>query len=641
MPFALVVSCSLFFVCIGLSAKEPNELLTTELAKAFGSAPAIWGARLSPDGSKISLLRMHEQGATTLVILDTATGKANLALSGERDRFVITWCDWANSERLLCGFRAVKLDGTIAYALTRLVAVNHDGSNSRELLSRQLRYTFAQFQDNVVDWLPDDDEHVLVQVPSEEGSGVGRLNIYDGQVVMRERDRFATRRWISDGHGVARLYYVVNEGRERWDVREQPREDAAWSALHEARVDDLTDGFSPIGFGEKRNEVLYFDEHQGRTALFALDLEQERKSRLVFAHPAVDVASVHTLGKFRRLVAVSYITDRPHLEFFDQRIADIHGRVARTFPGKQVAVLDEDWSQRFYLIHVGSEADPGTYYRFDVENSVLMAISPAYPSLRGHDLQPMREIRYPAADGTEIPAYLTLPAGAGMGPKPAIVLPHGGPSSRDYVSYDFVAQFLAANGYVVLQSNYRGSDGYGERWRGAGGFKDWRVAIGDITDGAEYLVREGIADSERICVVGWSYGGYAALMSAIEQPERYRCVVSIAGVTDPLALGFNSAKFVGGRAAQAFIGVGDEIAGGSPVKRAGELAVPVLLFHPRRDLNVPFAQSEALARNLTRARRPAELIEYEYAEHGIEPERYRIDMLARIGAFLGEHLRAQ
>jgi dipeptidyl aminopeptidase/acylaminoacyl peptidase len=632
------VAVGLLLALTAARAKEP-ELKTSPLAQAFGSAPALWGARLSPDGSKISFIRRQAQGPTLAAVLDTATGQPKAILDGERDKFDITWCDWANDERLLCGIRGIILEPPIAYAVTRLVAVNYDGSGMRVLVAQRLRDTFTQFQDRVVDWLPGDDRHVLIQVPATEGSGVQKIDIYDGTMSIVERDRDSTQAWVSDGHGVPRLYESVTSSEERWYIREQAEQRADWTDLHRSKLEDLEDAFSPIGFADNRNELLYYDQYDGRRALFAMDLANGRKTRLVYSNPDVDVASVLSLGKFRRLVAVSYITDRLRLEFFDQRLADIHERLSRTLPGKQVAIFDENWNQRYYLVYAGSDQDPGAYYRFDAEKNQLMQVALTYPSLKGRQLSPMREIHYTAKDGTAIPAYLTLPAG-GTGRKPAVILPHGGPSSRDYWSYDFLVQYFAANGYAVLQSNYRGSEGYGAQWQGAGGFKNWRVAIGDILDGADYLVKEGVADADRICTVGWSYGGYAALMSAIEQPKRFRCVVSIAGVTDPLALGINSRRFIGGRAAAAFIGVGTDLQEASPIKRAAELSVPVLLAHGQRDLNVPFTQSQSFARTLARVKKNVEFIEYEFAEHSIEEERYRIDLLTRVGDFLSQHLGA-
>jgi dipeptidyl aminopeptidase/acylaminoacyl peptidase len=160
-----------------------------------------------------------------------------------------------------------------------------------------------------------------------------------------------------------------------------------------------------------------------------------------------------------------------------------------------------------------------------------------------------------------------------------------------------------------------------------------------VTAGTKYLVDEGIADPERICTVGWSYGGYAALMSVVEHGDLYRCVVSIAGVTDPRSLSNASRQFVGGLGARTFIGVGEEVfVQGSPRERVAEIDVPVLLVHPREDANVPFAQSETFASALERAGKKVELVEYDEAEHDIEPERYRIDLLTRLGEFLDAHI---
>jgi len=221
-----------------------------------------------------------------------------------------------------------------------------------------------------------------------------------------------------------------------------------------------------------------------------------------------------------------------------------------------------------------------------------------------------------------------------------VILPHGGPESRDNWGFDWIAQFLAAKGYAVLQSNYRGSGGYGSDWTGEGGFRAWRAAIDDLTDGARYLVDQGIADPARICVVGWSYGGYAALMSGVDQPDRYRCLVSIAGVTDPSLLIQDSRHFLNRKSVAQYISHNSEVVErGSPLKRASEIRAPVLLFHGDQDLNVSVEHSRKMAKALERADVPVELTEYEGVEHQIARNAYRIDMLDKIGAFLDAHTR--
>jgi dipeptidyl aminopeptidase/acylaminoacyl peptidase len=172
----------------------------------------------------------------------------------------------------------------------------------------------------------------------------------------------------------------------------------------------------------------------------------------VFAHPTLDVAAVGSLGKHERIVSATYIEDRPCLHFFDERTEQIQTLLARQFPDQLTAVIDEDWNERFYLVYTSSDRDPGSYYRLDTQTPTLLLLSQAYPALAKRELASMQSIRHAADDGTPIPAYLTLPVGRSAENLPAIVLPHGGPSSRDYWSYDFLVQFLVSQGYAVLQS---------------------------------------------------------------------------------------------------------------------------------------------------------------------------------------------
>jgi dipeptidyl aminopeptidase/acylaminoacyl peptidase len=302
-------------------------------------------------------------------------------------------------------------------------------------------------------------------------------------------------------------------------------------------------------------------------------------------------------------------------------------------------VIDESWDRRYYIVHVSSDRDPGSFYRFDVKQNQLLPISPQYPLLASHSLAPMEPIRYPARDGAEIPGYLTLPVAGAEGARPTVILPHGGPESRDYWEFDWLSQFMAAKGYAVLQSNYRGSGGYGSDWSGEGGFRAWRTAINDLTDGAAYLVEQGVSDPNRICVVGWSYGGYAALMSGVEEPDRYRCLVSIAGVTDPGMLIDERRHFLSHKATGKLIGRDAEvIKRGSPLKRASEIRAPVLLFHGDQDINVSIKHSKKMAKALKRAKKSVEYIKYEDVEHSILRNGYRVDMLDRIGSFLDAHI---
>jgi dipeptidyl aminopeptidase/acylaminoacyl peptidase len=637
------------FLCV--IAATSNAAAPDPLAVAFGTMPALWNVRLSPDGTRVSFLQMHPENLSILTVFDLATGKANLALASTRDGFELKWCNWANGERLLCSFYGISRAAGM-FPVTRLVAVNADGSEMKVLVQNQVEGTYSQYLDGVVDWLVDDPRRVLVEVPnfkpgsvdvyrrahaSSRGFLLRPVDIYSGNMGGPVEKQSGVVHWESDGHGSPRLYRQINSRQIRWRYRPSGKNN--WRRLHTRKWSDLENEYYPLGFGEDADRLFVLKPHEGRLALWAVDLKQEKDDEVVFSHPLVDVDNPVTLGKFRRIVAIGYSTDKPHLHFFDETVEKISEKLTTHFSDKIVNVTDESWDRRYYIAHVESDQSPGVYYRFDSQEKRLEMISSQYPKLHSRSLSPVKFIRYPARDGTEIPSYLTLPSVEAKGPLPAVILPHGGPSSRDYWQFDWLVQFLAAKGYAVLQSNYRGSGGYGREWRGDGGFRAWRMAIGDLTDGAQYLVAEGIADAKRVCVVGWSYGGYAALMSGLEEPKRYRCLVSIAGVADPGMLKAEVRFYWGKSAVYKFIGTGDEtIEHGSPLKRASEIRAPVLLFHGNEDLNVAVDHSRKMTNALKRARKSVEYIEYDDVKHSIYHNDYRIDMLDRIGSFLDTHI---
>jgi len=611
---------------------------TDSLATAFGKVPYLWGAHLSPDGSKVSFLHMVEAGVPVAYVM-SLDGEPTPVMASTSGKFDIYWCRWANNERLLCGFYGIDRDRGLLFPVTRLVSVNIDGSDVRVLLQNQLKNKRTQYQDDIVDWLPEDPRHVLVEIPSDKGSGVSSLNIYTGRNNVIEREREGTREWISDGHGMVRLRKYLSAQKRKWYFRLADSEQ--WSVLHESRMDDIDDDYYPIGFGQNRNALLVYKSHNGHLALMSEDLEKKHEEQVVFSHSAVDIRSTMMLGKFQRLVAVGYATDKPHMQYFDKNVEAIIERISQVFPDKLVSVIDESWDKKFYLVLIGSDRDPGSYYRFDLQGKRLEEIFPRRPELEGRELAVMKPISYRARDNVEIPGYLTLPVNADNKALPTVIMPHGGPESRDVWDFDWLSQYMAAKGYAVLQANFRGSGGYGEAWAGEGGFRQWHRAVNDINDGAAWLINEGIADSERICIVGWSYGGYAALLSNIEAPDLYQCTVSIAGVTDPWTLIKDSRYFLNRKAVTEFVGTEDEtINQGSPLRRVKEFQGPVMLFHGDRDINVDVRHSKIMHKALKKAGKNSEMVIYKNTAHSIWRDGYRIDLLSKIGRFLDSSIGA-
>lgn len=624
----LFIAC---LVClISVSQAKDGELKTSPLAAAFGSQPDFLSLSLSPDGDKLAVIQHHPNGVDFVRILDLTTNKLSGVITDtEKTGGEISSCAWANHERLLC--REVKrfITRGVYHHLGRMVGVNYDGKDLRPLFG------------SVIDKLPDDPNHVLVQLSNsfwDRRSRVSVLDIYTGKITNQTYPQHAVG-WFSDGHGVPRLYRLINDDYRRWYVRNPKGKKVFWDILHEVKTDNLTDRFTPVGFANNPDELLYLDLYEGRTALFSMDLAHDRETHLVFSHDRVDVMGVKTMGKYDRVVTATYVDDKLRYHFFDKDIQRIYQLITPLFPNQEVRIIDEDWNRRFYLVAVSSDIEPSVYYRYDSQDFKLARIASISSKLKDRKLSVMKEITYPARDKVAVPAYLTLPDGEKQTGLPAVILPHGGPSSRDVWGFDPLVQFLAASGYAVLQSNYRGSAGYGAAWEGDGAFRNWKTAVDDVNDGARYLIDQGIADPDRICVVGWSYGGYAALLGAIENHSLYQCIVSIAGVTDPGEFSRFVLNFVGGETHREFIGVDEVGDTGSPRKRAGEIQAPVLLAHAREDANVPFTQSKIMHEALMKNNRPVEFIEYEYAEHDIRPEKYRIDLFTRLAEFLDKHTK--
>jgi len=335
------------------------------------------------------------------------------------------------------------------------------------------------------------------------------------------------------------------------------------------------------------------------------------------------------------VVGASYAIEKREAVYFDEGLEKLAAGLAKALGG-EIAINFSDSSQdeSKLLIWAGSDIDPGQYFLFDRDSKQLRPLLGVRPKVENQNLATVKPITFPAADGTEIPGYLTLPKGVEPKNLPAIVIPHGGPESRDEWGFDWLAQFFVSQGFAVLQPNFRGSAGYGDDWFLENGYKSWKVAIGDVSDGGSWLIRQGIAKPESLSIVGWSYGGYAALQSAVTYPDLFKAVIAIAPVTD-LALKKNSNNSDYDSVVQDDrVGSGPHIKEGSPAQNADRIKVPVMLFHGDLDQNVLINQSRMMEDKLKDAGKAVTFVEYEGLAHSLQNSAARIDMLTRSAAFL-------
>jgi len=318
----------------------------------------------------------------------------------------------------------------------------------------------------------------------------------------------------------------------------------------------------------------------------------------------------------------------------------------QTLPGSRMRL--ESWSDDFNTLIVFTDGgdDSGTYWLVNAASNAVQAIGAAYPQIKSDDVARARMVSWKAGDGLELHGVLTLPRSRQAKDLPLVVLPHGGPQERDYPGFDWWAQTFAARGYAVFQPNFRGSDGYGIEFRDAG-FKQWgRKMQTDISDGVADLAKQGIVDPRRACIVGGSYGGYAALAGVTVQQGLYRCAVAdapVADLRDFLAYAGEREGYYSGatRYWNAYMGATSErdasLSAISPIERADQADAPILLIHGKDDTVVPISQSEAMLAALRQAGKPAEMITLPNEDHWLSREQTRIGMLTAAVAFVEKY----
>ncbi|PZU46736.1 MAG: S9 family peptidase [Sphingomonas sp.] len=614
---------------------------------------------MSPDGQKVAYLA-PAAGQGTVLAVQAADPAASVRLSiradGNPER--LSGCLWVAADRLVCrvyGLYKNAIGTGDILPMSRLIAIDENGSNIQMLSVRENFFTrgTALWGGSVIDQLPAEDGEILMTrsyMPDDRilsrlgstarGLAVDKVNTRTLKTSRVEAPRDRAAEYISDGAGQVRIMGMAMvhgetkmlSGVTSYLYRRQGSRE--WQPL--SQYDSTTrEGFNPYAVDSLLDVAYGFRKIDGRDALVRKKLDGSGTEEVVVSRPDVDIDELIRIGRANRVIGASYATDRRIPVIFDPEMSRLIAALSKSIPGnKQLSIVDSSADERKLLVFASADNDPGVYYLFDRDKRELKTFLVARPELEGVKLATVRHITYPASDGTMVPGYLTLPPDSQGKNLPAIVLPHGGPSARDEWGFDWLSQYFAHMGYAVLQPNFRGSAGYGDAWFEQNGFQSWRTAINDVSDAGRWLVREGIADPERLGIVGWSYGGYAALQSAAVNPDLFKAVVAIAPVTDLEQLKASSRNWSDHRINAEFIGTGTHTREGSPAQNAQTIKAPVLMFHGDHDLNVDIAQSRYMKQQLERAGKSSTLVAFPGLDHYIEDGDARAKMLRESDTFL-------
>ncbi|MDP9424151.1 MAG: alpha/beta fold hydrolase [Pseudomonadota bacterium] len=637
--------------CTASAAVVPLD----QAAKMFGVRETAWAADLSPSGRKIVYLTAGQGAQTIAKVFDLDTKKTVGLIASSGDPESLRWCEFATETQLICRYTGnAEVEGVLA-GFSRLATLSLVGKDVRSLGTKRAGYDMyiRQNDGSVLDWLPDEEGSVLMArtyVPKVEeratnikddrlGLGVDRVELATTRSKPVEDPRPQVSHYLTDGRGNVRIMAFsesdnVGQLKGITTFRFRKAGSREWERLGAFNsLDDV--GMWPVAIEHSTNSAYVLEDVNGRDALFRMPLDGSGTKMLIAKNDKVDIDNVVRIDRGLPVIGYSYTDDRNRTVYFDPEFKKLASALGRALPKTSLvefAAASRD--AKTLLIHASADTDPGAYYVLNRTTKQMEPVLLSRKEVLPEQLAPVQSISYPAADGTMIPAYLTMSKDGPAKGRPAVVLPHGGPSARDSWGFDWLAQFLAARGYAVIQPNYRGSAGYGDEFLGENAFRDWKTAMADISDSAKYLVAQGIADPNKLAILGWSYGGYAALQSASLEPDRYKAVVAIAPVTDLAMLKRDYYEFTSSRLAKETIGSGEHLRPGSPLQNASRIKAPVLLVHGDMDINVRSRHSVEMTQALQKGGTPVELVRHKKLDHYLDDSSARIDMLTRIGQLL-------
>jgi dipeptidyl aminopeptidase/acylaminoacyl peptidase len=608
---------------------DSNIKTTSKISvKDFFRNPEQSTFRLSPNGEFISFLKPFNNRLNLYVVGINNNDTTRITEFTDRDIKIYIW---ANDSKIIF---AKDEDGDENF---KLYSVGVDGSNLQKLSAE------GNFTTRIINELIEDEEHIIISNNSRNQSvfDVYRLNIEIGEKELLAENPGNIIEWIIDHDGKVRC--AISTDGVNTGVLYRKTEEEEFELVTATNFKEM---LAPIAFTFD-NKYIYaisnIDRDKG--ALIKYDIEQNKEIEVIFEHYDVDINRVFLSRKKEKIAAVSYQTWKTEYEFFDEEKEDIYRSIKRKVPGKEISITNFSRDEQRMIVRSYSDKSLGEYYFYNSETDELILLSKVGPWLNEDDLSSMKPISYKASDGLTINGYLTIPNGGKSKHLPVVVVPHGGPSARDVWEYNHTVQFLANRGYAVLQVNYRGSYGYGrDFWEK--GFREWGGKMQeDIADGVRWLIKQEIADPNKIAMLGISFGGYCTFQSLVLYDDLYKCGVTQGGMNNLLHLVKNMPNEWRPYEEMFYEMVGDpkkdkkmliEI---SPYFNIDKINSPILIAQGKNDKLVDASSTEIMVKKMKKLGLEVEFMFAKNEGHVFQNEENRIEFFERTEKFLNAHLR--
>ena len=589
---------------------------------------AIANVRVSPDGQRLGLLKTPARGENPIIEVYDTNDLSKEPFRVNAKPMEITGFEWVDDRSLVMSARQAVRD--------QIEGFNQGVYEGRialvDVKKRKIR-KIKEDAPTVVSVLPNKPGKILISFSEGGSDGPGAkldtvfrprayweldLNRGSKKLVIRGKLSLGNIDFDKDGNPVIARGFDLDSGDFVWYFREPGG--SGWREayrLNEENFESSTYRIYGLDSAAPGHLIVGANNGDDKIGLWSFDAANKTFAELLYRRQDVDICGVRYHSNRwthpNEVVGVRWCKDKIHVEWFDEAEMALHRQLESLIPhANYVTVSSRSRAGDTLAVRNLGPRDPGTYYL--IHKGRVQVVGGAKPYLEAEQLADVRYITYPARDGRQISAYLTVPNGEP--PFPLVVLPHGGPFVGEIVLYDEWGQLLANNGYLVLQPQYRGSLGYGmEFYRSA--FKDGgqggHKMQDDKDDGVAYLIKEGMTTEGNVAMFGWSYGGYAALVAASRTPQAYQCAIAGAAVSDTeMQVNYYRYRLRGAQKNEQLAMWDDSI---SPIEEVEKVNVPLLLIHGDVDQRVPVEHAEKYLKRLEKAGKPHQWVLLEGADH--------------------------
>ncbi|NQZ12097.1 MAG: S9 family peptidase [Algicola sp.] len=653
MPnFVFILAMSLIAMFATHQAMAQGQLIPLE---HFNQMPMVQMPAISPDGKNIAVIVNQGEFTQVALIPFENARKMTYVLKLGAEKYRIDNLAWANNERVLVTVSQPFAMQGMRYRTSHIYSAKLDGSSVLELrrkTRKETQLTFYFNSPNLLSLLEEDSDHILVTIqdPRDNNySSVFKVNVNNGDYEKYLPNSKRIVDWGVTSKGEVLLAIGVDKDYKKGVsyIYTRKDSDADWK-LVKTLEDYKSETFSVELYDEINNTIIITSDHRTKKGdvikqrLWRYEINSGKYQLLADAPDDYDVTGAITRlqGTRRDLIGYTYNDGFERFVYFDKDsdllAQEIRGIFAKN--GLQAGLYDWDSTKQRYIISTLSDTKPAKFYLFDKKANKLSPWYGQYPHLEKAAMAKVQPFMFEARDGMVLHGYLTLPNGVKN--PPVVLYPHGGPFARDSQYFDPFVQMFASRGFAVVQVNFRGSTGYGNVYQ-TSGYKQWGKKMQtDLLDAMDWLKQSGQANTDKACIVGASYGGYAALVAGYQTPNKFKCIVSIAGISD-IQGQINHWKRRGSYSyvRNAVSEDAKDIEAISPLKHVNAFKAPVLLIHGKVDLRVSYRQSEQMFDALEDAGKKVEIELFDFGTHNLDDAANRKKAMELMDAFLRKYLK--